>query len=275
MSLRCVLFSLVLVSCAFAADQTTSPPKPDSKPDSASQTPTIAPPPQSNPPVQVDSQGSHRGIRPRGSVADYPARQAGKGATIAAARIAPEKVAKLFATDLNRGGYLVVEVAVYPEAGGEVDVRSRDFLLRIGSDPATERTVSAQAIASALQRKNTPKPRKPGDVSIYPTATVGYETGTYNGQRHSGVYTAAGVGVGIGDPGPMVPPPGATGVDRDTMQQELEDKGLPEGKTSQAVAGYLFFPKPASGMRTGDPYHLTYYAAEGEVTLTIPAPTKK
>lgn len=220
--------------------------------------------------------GDPAGIRPRGSSTEYPAHQAGKGVTIAAAAIAPEQVAKLFATDLNRGGYLVVEVAVFPEANGEVNVLSRDFLLRIGSDPTTVRPASAQAIASSLQRKNTPKPRQPGDLTVYPTATVGYESGTYNGQRRGGVYTAAGVGVGIGDPGPAgVPRPASTDQDRYTMQQELEDKGLPEGKTTQVVAGYLFFPKPASAKHVRSEYHLTYYAAEGEVSLTVPAPTKK
>lgn len=196
--------------------------------------------------------------------------------TIAAAVVAPEQVAKLFATDLNRGGYVVLEVAVYPEVGGEIEVLSRDFLLRIGSDPNSARTVSAQAIAAALQRKNTPKPRSPGDVTLYPTATIGYESGTYNGQRHGGVYTAAGVGVGIGDTGPMgAPRPASTDQDRSTMRQELEDKGLPERKTTEAVAGYLYFPRPASAKNTRSTYNLTYYAAEGQVSLAVPPPPKK
>jgi hypothetical protein len=220
--------------------------------------------------------GDSVGIRPRGNSTDYPAHQSGKGVTIAAALVAPEQVAKLFATDLNRGGYVVLEVAVYPENGGEIEVLSRDFLLRIGSDPTNVRPASAQAIAAALQRKNTPKPRSPGDVTLYPTATIGYESGTYNGQRHGGVYTAAGVGVGIGDPGPMgAPRPASTDQDRSTIQQELGDKGLPEGKTTQAVAGYLYFPKPARAMHTRSTYTLTYYAAEGQVSLAVPPPTRK
>ena len=219
--------------------------------------------------------GDTPGIRPRASSTDYPAHEAGKGLTLAAAVIPPEQVAKLFATNLNHGGYVVLEVAVYPEAGQEIDLQSRDFLLQIGPEQATLRAVSPQAIASALQRKNTPKPRRPGDVTVYPTATVGYESGTYNGQRHGGVYTAAGVGVAVGDPGPIgPPPPGSTDQDRSTMEQELTDKGLPQGKITQAVAGYLYFPKPASGRHPRSPYHLTYYAADGQVSLDIP-PTGK
>jgi hypothetical protein len=266
MWLRCALLSLLLVSFTFAADQ------PPVRPDPAGQPPKITTPDDSNPPAKADSQG----IRPRDNSTDYPAHQAGKGVTIAAAVIAPDQVAKLFASDLNRGGYVVVEVAVYPEAGAEIEVLSRDFLLRIGSDPTNVRPASAQAIAAALQRKNTPKPRQPGNVTMYPTATIGYESGTYNGQRHGGVYTGAGVGVGIGDPRPMGPPsPGSTDLDRSTMQQELGDKGLPEGKTTQAVAGYLYFPRPASAKHTRATYNLTYYAAEGQLSLAVPPPTKK
>jgi hypothetical protein len=214
------------------------------------------------------------GIRPRASASEYPAQQSGKDTTIAAAVVPPAQVSKLFATDLNRGGYVVVEVAVYPHPGADVNLLSRDFLLRAGSDPTTMRPVSASAIASALQRKNTPKPRKSSDVTLYPTATIGYESGSYGGQRHGGVYTATGVGVGIGDPGGAGPPhPASTNADRSTMQQELEDKGLPEGRTSQAVAGYLFFPKPASAKVAS--YNLTYYAADGQISLVVPPPTKK
>jgi hypothetical protein len=30
------------------------------------------------------------------------------------------------------------------------------------------------------------------------------------------------------------------------MEQELWEKSLPDGKTTRAVAGYLYFPKPSS-----------------------------
>jgi len=51
------------------------------------------------------------------------------------------------------------------------------------------------------------------------------------------------VGVGVGKSGGP-PDPGVTDRDRAAMQQELEDKSLPEGKATSAVAGYLYFPKP-------------------------------
>ena len=214
------------------------------------------------------------GIRPRESSADYTAHQKASGATVAAAVVPPDQVKKLFATDLNAGGYIVIEVAIYPEAGAEIDVSSGDFLLRVASNPAIVRNASARAIAAALQRKSKPpEVRHKSDVNVYPTATIGYESGTDSyGRRRSGVYTAAGVGVGVGDdPRAAAPPrPASTYPDRTTMEQELADKALPEGKMTRAVAGYLYFPKPTPKQRNAE-YEITWYGNDRQVRLTIPA----
>jgi hypothetical protein len=219
------------------------------------------------------------GIRPRGAGRDYPVHETIRGLTVAAAAIAPDQVRKLFATDLNRGGYLVVEVAVYPDQGREADLSAGDFMLQIGSESLTMRPASARAIASALQDKNTPRQQRGSDVTIYPTATIGYESGGYDPatgvNRRGGVYTATGVGVAVGAQGPAGPPkPGSTDRDRATMQQELEDKALPEGKTSHAVAGYLFFPRPAGKLKNAV-WELTYYGEGGKIRLLIPPPAMK
>ena len=211
------------------------------------------------------------GIRPRGSGADYQAHESAAGLTIAASLIPPDQVHKLLATDLNGVGYLVVEIAVYPDPGREVDLKSGDFMLQIGPNSETVRAASPLAIASILQRKNTPQPPRPGDITVVPTATIGYESGGYDpaGRRTRGVYTGAGVGVGIGGAGTPPPPgPAATDRDRATMQQELEDKALPEGKTTAAVAGYLYFPRP-SGKAKKPAAQLTYYGAARQLKLQL------
>lgn len=214
------------------------------------------------------------GIRPRGSATDYPAHESADGVTIAAAAIPRDQVHKLFATDLNSGGYIVIEVAVYPEAGRDVNLHPADFLLQMGPHSETVRAASGRDIAAILQRKNTPPPTKSSDVTIVSTATIGHESGGYDpvtGQRRSGVYTSTGVGVGVGvggDGGPQVPAPAATDRDRATMEQELEDKALPERKTNTAVAGYLYFPKPAGKSKTS-PAQLTYYGAARQITLHL------
>jgi hypothetical protein len=215
-----------------------------------------------------------RGIRPRPSGADYPAQKTIAGITLAAAVMSPDQVGRVFATDLNRGRYIVVEVAAYPEASHEIDLKARDFLLRVGSDSTSLRPVTAQAIAAALAPKTKPPSKVPGNVTVYTESTIGYETGGVNGQRRGGVYTATGVGVGVGQP--PVPPPGPGPVmDGAAIRQELEDLGLPEGRTTQEVAGYLFFPRPDSAKKDAGGYHLTYYAPDGQITLTIPPPRKK
>ncbi len=214
------------------------------------------------------------GIRPRGSSADYPAHESAGGITVGAAMIPAERARKLFATDLNGGGYLAVEVGVYPEAGKEAAISADDFLLRSISSGDTVRAASARAIASILQQKNAPKPGKASDVTVYPSANIGYESGGYDpvtGRRTRGVYTGAGVGVGVGEPRP--PGPASTDRDRVTMQQELEDKGLPEGRTSRAVAGYLYFPKLSTKDKNGA-YELAYYGPGGQVKLRVTMPPK-
>src|SRR5215469_1292017 len=140
------------------------------------------------------------GIRPRGSSADYPGQETGGGLTVAAAIIPPDQVHKIFAADLNRAGYIVLEVAVYPEAGQSVNLSAGDFLLRI--DSTTVRPAGGAAIATILTKDRSTPPR-PNDVNVVTTANVGYESGGYDpvtGRRRSGVYTGAGVGVERGNP---------------------------------------------------------------------------
>ena len=225
-------------------------------------------------PVSLALAADPGGIRPRPAASDYPAHRASRGVTVAAAVIPPQQVSKLFSTDLNKAGYLVVEIAVYPDTGNEVDVRARDFLLRAGSDPSTMRPVGVETIAARLEQKNAPKPPTlPGDIGVYPTATIGYETGGYDpvtGQRRSGVYTATGVGVAIGQQ-PAPPPPGSAGPNRNEMEQELYAKELPQVKTIDPVAGYLFFPRPSSRKAAHGPFHITYYGEHERIQLEVPA----
>ena len=113
------------------------------------------------------------GIRPRDSSADYPEHETTGGITVAATVVPPDQVRKIFATDLNRGGYIVAEVAVYPETGRAVDLSSADFLLRIDSE--TVRPVVGSKIAAILAEHER-KPLQPDDVTVVTTANVGRAT---------------------------------------------------------------------------------------------------
>lgn len=214
-----------------------------------------------------------RGLKPRSGPADYPAQDAGRDVTIAAAVLTPEQVKSTFSTDMKQ--YLVIEVGVFPAQGQTIDVAAGDFALRAGDQGNVVRAANPRAIAAANQRKNAPPPdpQRASDVTIYPTATVGVASGTdpWTGRRTSGVYTGAGVGVGIGGNGGGIsdpPRPASTDRDREVMQQELTDQMLPEGKITAPAAGYLYFPYPQKAKTVA--LELQYYAAGGKIRVPLP-----
>jgi hypothetical protein len=211
------------------------------------------------------------GIRPRTDSAEYPAHASSKGITIAAAALAPDRVKKLFATDLNSAGYVVLEVAIYPEPGREIDASWNDFLLKIGSDSSGVRPAAPRAIAELIDRKYNPPRRNGRGVDVYEGASVGYETGRdpVTGRQVHGVYTGTSVGVGSGGPGSY---PGPMGPDPRMVRDELEKLALPEGRTTQPVAGYLYFPKPAGKVKK-TVFELTYYGEDGKIRVFIPHAT--
>jgi hypothetical protein len=201
------------------------------------------------------------GTRPRASSFDYRTQEKAGDVTVAAEILPPQQVKNLFSTDLSK--YIVIEVAVYPNDGTTADVHTGDFMLRLGSGEAI-RAANPAAIARTRQQASVPKRGSASDINIYPSAGIGYESGPY----HRGVYTETGVGVGVGGPqGPNYPPaPASTDQDRRTMQGELEDKGLTEGASSRAVAGYLYFPASSKKNVT---YDLEYNGATGRARLML------
>ena len=222
--------------------------------------------------VAVLLAGEH-GIHPRPTPDDYPARETAKGFTLAAAVLTPEQVKKRFATDLNRG-YIVVEVGVFLEKDRDVTMAAKDFMARFGSQSDIERAVTPQTIAARLGKKD-PGPTSadvPSKVHVYTGETIGYEHGPVgpNGRPAGGVYTATTTGVGVGDsPYPTPPAPtSSSGMDRTSIQAELDDFSLPEHRLSEDTGGYLYFDKPSRGKAS--PLHLTYYGEQGKVELTVP-----
>lgn len=220
-----------------------------------------------------------RGVKARPGPADYPAHENANELTVAAAVLSPDQAKSLFATDLR--DYTVIEVGLYPAAGQTIDVASVDFALRVGAQGDIVRAANPRAIAASNQRKNTPPPSRGSDITLYPTATIGYESGdvydpaTGTRRRAGGVYTGAGVGVGVGGAGapPQAPRPGSTDRDREVMQQELLDKALPDGPVTAPVAGYLYFRLPAKAKNSA--LELQYYAASHKIRVPLePAKVK-
>lgn len=211
------------------------------------------------------------GVRARATASDYPARQAGAGATVGAEVLTPEQTRKLFAVDLTKLGYIVVEIGIYPER--DVDVAARDFLMRAVSDGSTLRPVMPSVIAAKLDKKDNQSrpPKIPERVQVGGSQTIGYGTGSYGGRRTGGVYTESTIGVGVGGPGTPPPPdpPKSRGKDKDALsvQVELENAALPDGRWSHPVAGYLYFPAPPKKSAV----EITWYAADGQVRLAMPS----
>lgn len=182
-----------------------------------------------------------KGTAPRSSASDYPAHAQQDGVSIGAKLLTSAEVRKTFVSDLNHC-CVVVELAVFPKMGQSLAVSLDDITLRVAGTDTAARPSSATVISAALQ-KNVQQQR---DVTVAPIATVGYQTGTaYDPTtgtvRGGGVYTGAGVGVGVGHRGNQ---PGASEKDRSVMETELSERGLPEGDAGNPVAGYLYFQIP-------------------------------
>ena len=120
---------------------------------------------------------SAQGLRPRSDVSDYRANAERDGIGIGADIMDAEQARHAFATGVYKG-YVVVEVAVFPEPGKSVDLSPVDFSLRLAGQPSPIRPSSARTIASVLHRQANKPPAKPSDIVVYPTVGIGYESGT-------------------------------------------------------------------------------------------------
>ena len=112
------------------------------------------------------------GLKPKFEATDYPAHAAASGATLGARLLTPEQVRGAFSTDLNRG-YVVIEVAVYPQNGEQLDLGPGDFTLRLEGTDTSARPAAPKTIAQVLSKTASGD----RDIELYPTVGVGYESG--------------------------------------------------------------------------------------------------
>ena len=237
----------------------------------------------------------HSGVRPRGAAKDYPAYDSTAGFTIAASVVPAGKVKHQLSPDVVKAGYTVLEIAVYPDPGKEVDVFAGDFTMRVGSNPNAANAETPTMVARSIEAdKRMDEPTIPSRVPVHVEQTVGVSSGGYDpvtGRRYpGGVYTETGVGVGVGNPrvgdplstDPRYPPgdprnPDPTGggsppATPRSLGDKLAEKALPEGRTMKAVAGYIYFPEVSPRLvNSSEPYHLNYSGPNGQIDLTVPA----
>jgi len=201
------------------------------------------------------------GIPPRGSAEDYPAHQVSGKVAIGAACVAPAKVKKLFGEDLDKHGYVVFEVGMFPSGDTEVDVSPDDFKLRQGKDPTVARAATPHMVATDVHPQRPPDTGIPSRVHVETAESIGYGTGPYG---RGGVSTDSSVGVSNY---PTPTPPSVQSGGNDKLEQQIEEKSLPDVKTKRAVAGYVFFPKSSTGKHAD--YELLYFGMDGQVTLKL------
>ena len=186
------------------------------------------------------------GLRPPAGSADYVAHDTVQGFSIGAAVVPADEVKRRFEVDLSRKGFIVVEVGIFPEPGSPVEIRMDDFKLE------SARALTAESVDARLN------PKRP-DIAVGGSATLGWESARDKGagtKRQGGLYGDVSVGAGTASPLPRT----------DRTRDRLEDDSLPEGRTAQPVAGYLYFPKTAKK----GPYQFVYYGKGETVKLTLP-----
>jgi hypothetical protein len=226
------------------------------------------------------------GIRPRADADRYPSHQQKDEYSIGAALIPQAQAKKMFAANLDRAGYLVVEVGVFPAPGKDVDLYPTDFTLYVGENAPALRAVDGDTIAGILTGSKDDVARVPrtGPHDINTSAGIGIGRASYpdpvTGRQTHGTVTETTAGVGIGGPAPCgrydcggypsAPPASSTTPTqkRANISQELWEKSLPDGKTAQPVAGYLYFPKPP-GRAKDAAWELRYEPPSGRTKLPL------
>ncbi len=206
-----------------------------------------------------------KGTEPKLAAANYPAHAEINGIAVGASLLTADQARRAFVSDVNRC-CLVVEVAFYPPKDAPLNLSLNDFVLRIKDADVAAKPSSAKVIAASLQKKAG----SDRDVTVSPSYGIGYQSGRgydpVTGTAGSGVTQTTGVLVGVGRP---VPNPASTDKDRAAMEAELGEKGLPEGATSAAVAGYIYFPVAFTKKKSAT-RQLEYKLGDNKVVLSLP-----
>jgi hypothetical protein len=158
----------------------------------------------------------------------------GLGATV----LNEAQLKQRFVAELGRD-YLVVEIALFPKDGEDLQVQPDQFVLHIAGQDRALRSENPKVIAASVQRGEESK----RDISIVPHADVGYESGrrgydptTGTTRSTGGVYTSTGVAVILGTSSTAADP-----QNEGVMALELSEKALPQGAFAKPVSGHLYF----------------------------------
>jgi hypothetical protein len=231
-----------------------------------------------------DSGKSHHGTVPRAAATDYVVHEtlgsaAQESVQIGAALIAKKDLKKALATDINQC-CIVVEVAFYPAKDNFVRISVDDFTLREAGMDLGTRPSTADALAARLEqfpvkpdREHTPGLSRSSDIGYERTGGTSPTDQAGNQQSNrGGVYQRDSVGIGIPVGGRTQNTPGtnegaaAAAGNRQAIQSELTEKGLPEIDAWEPVAGYLYFSVPK---KSKNGYELVYMMGDKKVVLAL------
>lgn len=214
------------------------------------------------------------GMRPLPDASNYPVHDHLPGATMAAGAVSSARLKAVFGSNIYKG-YIVIEVAVFPDPNEHLALSQRDFVLKIGETGELLRPSAPSTIAFAIDEKNHPSRtvdmRPQVDMTV--RGTIGYDSaGTYNpssGKRQGTVYAGSEVDVATGARRPTQARANS-GPRVGDMVTELEARALPETTVSQPVAGYLYFIPPKK--KPNGNYNLDYSIDAGRLKLSVPPP---
>jgi hypothetical protein len=134
-------------------------------------------------------------------------------------------------------GYLVVEVALYPPKGMEVQVRSSDFALRINGAKRPLGTASPQMVVADMKR-----PAWRQGPHLEAGAGMG-NTGVVLGRPAPAQLPGGPPATGPTPPrAPDSTPGGIERPEPEKAEDVLLRTALPQGDFEGAVSGYLYFP---------------------------------
>lgn len=226
-----------------------------------------------------DTAQSHHGTPPRAAATDYVAHESlgnepQENVQIGATLLAKKDLKKALASDVNQC-CIVVEVAFYPAKDNFVRISLDNFTLREAGMDLGIRPSTADVLAARLEQFPV-KPDREHTPGLSRSSDVGYERtgGTNNSQDPSqqtnrgGIYQRQSVGVGIpvGGKPPTTNDGAAAAGNRQAIQAELTEKGLPEVDAWQPVAGYLYFSVPK---KSKNGYELVYMMGDKKVVLAL------
>jgi hypothetical protein len=217
-------------------------------------------------------QTATHGIAPRPDAGSYSAHGAQDGVQMGASLLTHKDLKKVFATDVNQC-CLVVEVAFFPPKDNFVKLSLDDFMLREPGMDVGARPSSTEVLAARLEVRPA-RPDREHTPGVTGGSEIGYEReGSTGGNQdptqrtnRGGIYQRESVGIGVPIGGKQRGPEGPAQGNRNAIQAELQEKGLPETSAWEPVAGYLYFSVPK---KSKNGYELVYMMGDKKIVLPL------